>query len=71
MVSIMPAKKPYNPKSAFDDRSLPDKPNPLTAEQEENLAKKAEPLLKASVEKLRKEQPELFTGIPKQLVEKK
>jgi hypothetical protein len=50
---LWPQKKPYNPKSAFDDRSLPGNPNPLTAEKEENLVKKAEPLIKASLDKLR------------------
>lgn len=67
----MSARKTYDPKSAFEDRSLPEKSNPLTAEQEDDLTKKAVPLIKASVEKLRKERPELFANNSTELDGKK
>jgi hypothetical protein len=52
----------YNPKSAFDDRSLPATPNRLTVEQEEALEKKILPELKRLIDELKKTDPDLFKG---------
>lgn len=64
-------KKRYDPRSAFDDRSLPEKPNSLSADKIEELEKRAMPLLKAALKDLRQKQPDLFRGDAAELVDKK
>ena len=54
----MSAKTPYNFKSAFDDRSLPN--NDLSAKRIEEIEKVIMPDLIESIEKLRQDKPHLF-----------
>lgn len=53
-------KKKYNPKDAFNDKSLPKKTNTLDADKEEELERSAAPLIRSAIDKLYRTSPELF-----------
>lgn len=60
MMSIMSEKKPYDPRSAFDDRKQPKISNPLSAKEAQKIDELILPKIKDNLKKLREENPELF-----------